>query len=57
MGHADIATTAEFYNTARDEHTAHAQWFTQAMTLVASKNRNDAEMRPTPKIGVIRHVG
>jgi len=44
MGHADISTTAEFYSTVSEEHEAHAQWVTQAITLGASRSETDARL-------------
>ncbi len=46
MGHADIATTAEYYSTVSREHEAHAQWVTEAVVRGASRMQTDAGLTP-----------
>ncbi|MCH8146774.1 MAG: site-specific integrase [Planctomycetes bacterium] len=57
MGHANIATTAEYYSTVTDDHEVHAQWVTEAITFGTKDRQSDARMTPEPKISPIRSVG
>ena len=63
LGHADIATTADFYSTVTKEHEAHAQWVMQAITVGSESVRTgdvvkaDAGMTHSTGIGTNRRVG
>ena len=56
MGHADIATTAEFYTTVSKDHATHARWIIEKIT-VGGADETDARMTPEPKISPNRRVG
>ncbi|MCP4250633.1 MAG: site-specific integrase [bacterium] len=57
MGHASIATTAEFYSTVSEEHEAKAQWVIEAITTGRARREPDAEVTPGPVLGLDRRVG
>jgi integrase len=57
MGHADIATTTEFYGTVTEDHFAQARWVIEAITKGGSRSATDARMTPAAKIQASRHTG
>lgn len=56
MGLSEIKTTAEFCTTVSQDHTAHAQWVIEAVTMGHS-SPNDAKVTPAANTGLRRKVG
>ena len=57
MGHADIATTAEFYSRVSREHEAHAQWVIEAITVGQTRTTTDARLTPVLQNTAKRKAG